>query len=190
MARGCDSLANRSAASYTAKYELAQNEFSQEWEDKRADLQNRIDNLQQNIDDLNKKMLEADTPSARDGFRQDIDNYRKQMADERENLDQLQQDEQKARREKEHSEWRTLRSNAKNAMANNTMGRFWRELLFVFGTVVLSIGLLTVGFTGERHERLICLIMITIITFSIYIGGIAWMDSLISAAAATARSLR
>ncbi len=190
MARGCDALANRSAAAYNAEYELAQNEFSQEWDYKRADLQNRIDNLQENIDDLNKKMTEAETPSAREGFRQDIDDYRKDMADEREKLDELGQDEQKARREQERGPWRTLRGNAKNATANNTLGRFWRELLFVFGTVVLSIGLLTVGFTGEPHERRICLIMIAIITFSIYIGGIAWLDSLLSSAASTARSLQ
>ena len=190
MARGCDALANHSAAAHNAEYELAQNEFSQEWEDKRAELQNRIDNLQENIDDLNKKMAEAETPNAREGFKQDIDDYRKDMADEREKLDKLTQDEQKARRVQERGPWRTLRSNAKNAMAHNTMGRFWRELLFVFGTVVLSIGLLTVGFTGERHERLICLIMITIITFSIYVGGMAWMDSFLSTAASTARNLR
>ncbi len=190
MARGCDSLASRSAASYTAEYELAQNEFSQEWEDKRVDLQNRIDNLQENIDDLNQKMLEAETPSARDGFRQDIDDYRKQMADEREKLDELAKDEQKSRREKERGEWRSLRTNAQNAAANNTRGRYWRELLFVFGTVVLSIGLLTVGFTGEKHERLICLIMITIITFSIYIGGMAWVPSAIPSPPSAARGLR
>ena len=58
----------------------------------------------------------------------------------------------------------------------------WRELLFVAGTVILSIGLLTVGFTGESHERWICLIMIAIITFSIYVGGVAWIHSLIPTA--------
>ncbi len=90
----------------------------------------------------------------------------------------------------EHGAWKSLKRDSRNAMANNVLGQFWRELLFVVGTVVLSVGLLTVGFTGEPHERRICLIMITIITFSIYVGGLAWIDTVISSAASLSGSLR
>lgn len=163
MARGCDSLANRSALSSVARYQLAQSEFNNEWEDKREDLQEKIDSLQ---DELQK----ADSVEA-------TEDIRKRLDDARTDLQEHDEDQQRARRNKERGDWKSLKRDAENAVENNTLGRFWRELLFVIGTVILSLGLLTVGFTGQTHERWICLIMITIITFSIYVGGIAWMDS-------------
>ena len=51
-------------------------------------------------------------------------------------------------------------------------------MLFVFGTIVLSFGLLIVSWTAQGAERWICLIMLAIITFSLYVGGIAWVAGL------------
>ncbi len=58
---------------------------------------------------------------------------------------------------------------ARDAILYKDAGSYWREWCFVIGTVILAVGLLTVGFTGRGAERTICLIMIAIITFSIYI---------------------
>lgn len=163
LARGCDSLANRSALATVARYQLEQTDFNNEWEDKREELDEKIKTLQ---DDLQQ----ADAPDETESIRSRLDDTRK-------DLQELDEDQQRARRNKERGDWKFLKRDAENAVENNALGRFWRELLFVIGTVILSLGLLTVGFTGQTHERWICLIMITIITFSIYIGGMAWMDS-------------
>jgi hypothetical protein len=56
--------------------------------------------------------------------------------------------------------------------------------------VILVVGLLTVGFGGEKHERLICLIMIAIITFSVYVGGLAWINTIVSSATSMAPAVR
>ena len=66
-----------------------------------------------------------------------------------------------------------LREDARNAGINNVMWGYWSEWIFVLGSILLMIGLILVGFTGAGPERIICLAMIAIITFSIYIGGIA-----------------
>ena len=60
------------------------------------------------------------------------------------------------------------------------MVSYWHEWLFIIGSVVLALGLLTVAFTGKGPEQWISYIMIAIITFSIYVGGTAWIESTIS----------
>lgn len=163
MARGCDSLANRSSMASVARYQLEQTVFNNEWEDKKEELEEDVKKLEAELED-------AESANETDDIREDL-----KKANEK--LRELDEDKKRARRNKERGDWKSLKRDAENAVENNTLGRFWRELLFVIGTMILSLGLLTVGFTGQTHERWICLIMITIITFSIYIGGIAWMDS-------------
>ena len=168
LARGCDALALHSAVAAEARFRVEQNEFNNEWEDKRSELTEKLENLR-------KDREEADTPA-------EIEDIDSEIEDLQKDLNDLTQDEQRARRNKERGDWKFLKRSAENAKSNHTLGQFWRELLFVIGTVVLSVGLLTVGFTGEPNERMICLIMIAIITFSIYVGGLAWINTLISSA--------
>ena len=73
-----------------------------------------------------------------------------------------------------------LRDDARDASINNVMWGYWTEWIFVLGSILLMIGLILVGFTGTGPERIICLAMIAIITFSIYIGGIAWIPSMLN----------
>jgi hypothetical protein len=67
---------------------------------------------------------------------------------------------------------------AKYARYRNQIMGYWRELLFSFGTIVLAIGLLATGFTSEGAGRWICLIMLSILMFAYYIGGVASIHSL------------
>ena len=60
---------------------------------------------------------------------------------------------------------------------NNRINGYWREIFFVFATVILAVGLLAVSWVAEGTERMVCLIMLAILTFSIYIGGAAWINS-------------
>jgi len=71
-----------------------------------------------------------------------------------------------------------LADDARDAKLKNQMYGFLREALFVFGTMVLTLGLLSVGITGQGAERWVCLVMLAIITFSLYVGGIAWVGTL------------
>jgi hypothetical protein len=69
------------------------------------------------------------------------------------------------------------------------MWGYWTEWVFVLGSILLMIGLILVGFTGVGAERIICLAMIAIITFSIYIGGIAWLASVVNTMGGVIQSL-
>ena len=71
-----------------------------------------------------------------------------------------------------------LEKDSSLARHHNQMWGYWREMLFVLGSIVLSVGLLATGFTGEAPERWICLIMLAIVTFSLYVGGMAWISSM------------
>ena len=46
---------------------------------------------------------------------------------------------------------------------------------FVAGTMVLTAGLLIVGLTGQGARTWICLGILAIIAFSLYVGGTAWI---------------
>jgi hypothetical protein len=168
LARGCDAWALHSALAVEARFQVEQSEFHHQWEDRRSDLNHRIENLRNERND-------GDTPAEIQSIDSEINDLQKE-------LNKVAEDEQLARRNKERGDWKHLKRKAQDAKARHTISQVWRELFFVLGTVVLSIGLLTVGFTGEQHERVICLIMIAIITFSIYVGGMAWINSLISTA--------
>ena len=73
-----------------------------------------------------------------------------------------------------------MKIRARDAEANNNMWGFWRECLFLLGTVILIIGLLVASFFGKGADRWVCLIILAIVTFSIYVGGIAWISSVTS----------
>ena len=70
-----------------------------------------------------------------------------------------------------------VRKDAREAAISNTKLAYFREWLFVIGSIVLAMGLLHVGFNGTGPERIICLIMLAIITFSVYVGGVPWISS-------------
>jgi hypothetical protein len=68
-----------------------------------------------------------------------------------------------------------LQYSASVAASSNVWWAYWREWVFVISAIVLTIGLMAVSSIAQGAERLVCLIMLAIITFSIFIGGIAWI---------------
>ena len=54
------------------------------------------------------------------------------------------------------------------------MSAYWRESVFVVGTILLAFGLFIVSWSAQGAERWISLVMLAIITFSIYVVGLAW----------------
>lgn len=153
-ARGWDTLGARTAARATAQLQIAQNQFKDRWEE--AEIR-----LTQQIEDLSTKP----NPAAEDT---------KQLATLREDQLKKAQERQKEQVRLQRTDWRELAIVARDAAANNQVMAYWRELLFVIGSVLLTIGLVIVGVRGDAAQRWICLLMVAIITFSLYILGTAW----------------
>jgi hypothetical protein len=73
-----------------------------------------------------------------------------------------------------------LRKDADAASDNCAIWGYWLEWAFVLGTLVLANGLILCSFTATGATRLMCLVMTAIITFSLYVGGVAWIAALIN----------
>jgi len=153
--RGCDSLNDRYSKKVAAEAISASRTFEQ------SHLRSRqlIVNAQKKI----REMEEIAPAAQRDLNR---------LTDELNDLDE------KYNREKaalEAGEWAKLKSIADNANAMSAVWAYYHELFFVFGALVLSVGLIAVGAAGDGAERWVCLVMLAIITFSIFVGGAAWL---------------
>lgn len=165
ISRGCDTIGSRSVDRTKTKAEIAENEFNDEWEGKRAGTRLAIVDLQKR-QEAERKKEESDFESI------------KRQSDEitalQEKLSKSRENQQKALELFELGTWRELKIAARDADANNRINAYWRAVFFVFATIVLALGLLAVSWTAEGAERWVCLIMLAIITFSIYIVGTAW----------------
>ena len=157
LSRGCDSVGNRGVGRAKAKAQKVRTEFKDEWDAERTVLENKI------------KAIEDKEEAAPEDS--------KEIAKIREQLTNLTGDQQKARQKLEEGKWRDLDIDARDAAVDNRINGYWREIFFVFATVVLAVGLLAVSWVAEGTERMVCLIMLAILTFSIYIGGVAWIST-------------
>lgn len=79
-----------------------------------------------------------------------------------------------ARAELTTGKWRRLERAAAHAANRELIWRYWLQWVFVAGAIALMLGLCAVGFGGSGAERTVCLVMIAIITFSIFVAGSAW----------------
>jgi hypothetical protein len=150
LARGCDSLGDRYVTRVAARAEIAEDQFQDAWEDERAV-----------IDRRRTALLEKEEPSAED---------EEAIAALNEEVEELDAERQAEMERLRGGRWRQLASAARDAQANDEMWGFWREGLFWFGTLLFSIGLMIVGFTGGRAERWLCLTMLAIVVFSLFVG--------------------
>ena len=155
LARGCDSIHSRYVERVQAIAKVAEVQFDDSWESKKKAARKDLTSMQ------NKKSRTA-------GDNQSIQQLSKKLTD-------INAEYAKKRNELTQGKWRQQTIAARDADASYKMWGWWRESIFVFGTLGLTIGLLAVGFSGSGAERWICLIMIAIITFSIYVGGLAWL---------------
>lgn len=81
-------------------------------------------------------------------------------------------------RYRQSSSWLKLMRSARDADVSRRILAYWMEWIFVIGSVLLGLGLLVVGFYGKGAERTACLVMLGILTFSIYVAGSAWVTSI------------
>jgi len=156
VSRGCYSVGSRGVARAEQKEKMARNQFDDEWEAKAISLQQQLDALD-----------DKDEPDPGDAERR---------SELRTALNELSQDRQKAREPLETGKWRDLRIAARDAAARHVMWAYWYEMFFVFASLLLTAGLLVVSWNAQGAERSVCLIILAIIAFSIYVGGIAWVQ--------------
>jgi len=155
-ARGCDTVGQRGVSREEVKLQIARAEFSDEWEEKRLELQRQIDEI-----DAKTERSPEDTSK---------------KSDLQDDIRELRNDQAEQERKNEIGKWRDLKIKGRDASANYQMGGYWREMFFVFASMCLSAGLLICSWHAQGAERWVCLIMLAIITFSLYIGGIAWIS--------------
>ena len=153
--RGCDSVGNRYVARAKAQHQMVVKSFEDKWDTKLQDVQDDIDS--------EKK---KDKP---------VEGTLTKLAAKQKDV---REDRDKDREKLQKGQWRDLQIASRDAAANNAINGYWHEVLFVLGTMIFVIGLITVGFRGEGAERTICLIMLAIITVSLYVVGVAWMGSI------------
>jgi hypothetical protein len=158
FSRGCDVIGHRGVERAETKPKMAFNQFSDKWETKAIDIRKQLDALD------NKKTKDPD-----DGEKKT--KLTGQLTD-------LRTDFEKAKKDFEAGTMRDLKIAARDADASNQLWAYWREIAFVSATVVLVLGLLAVSWSAQGAERAVCLIMMAIIAFSIFIGGIAWIPAL------------
>ena len=99
---------------------------------------------------------------------------------QREKREKFEKDKREDRQEMEKGEWLDLESQARTADEGNTMEGYWREWLFLIGSLGLVMGALSLAFGGTGAERIACLIIVGLVIFSIYVGGVAWTGSIIN----------
>ncbi len=148
--RGCESLATRYAERQASRADVEEIRFEAQWQRKRNLLEQQLSAL-----DERQELNPAEQQRLKD------------LTEEIQELDEQRQAEVEKRRA---SDWRELTNSAREARAGMVMWNFWRAGVYWFGTLVLGLGLLIVGFTGQGPERWMSLAAIVAILFSLYFG--------------------
>jgi hypothetical protein len=154
LTRGCDSLGDRYVARVVAKAKVAESQFQDEWEREKSILERRRVELRD---------LENPSPVEQSELDSVSDQLRKLDEEKQSELEDLR-----------NGKWRGLTIAARDAEANNHMWGFWREGVFWLGTCLFSAGLLIIGFRGQGAERWMCLVMLAMIVFRLFVG---WASS-------------
>ena len=159
LARGCDSIGNRYVARLEAKSQLAVTTFQDETQ-------------------RQEQEIEVERRAVREDEVLDEADRTRELRILSGKLEELTETRQAEQRELQQGAWARAAAAARNAQGTNTLWAFWRETVFVLGTVLFAVGLVAVGFSRTGPERWVCLVMLAIIVFSLYVGGIAWVGSM------------
>jgi len=185
LGRGCDATSMRSVARTDASYRQAQVTFQLAWDAK-------MSAIQQKLSEKNREFSEMFEQVGDKGDQEKIQKQRNDLQKEKsaleKSLNKLRSDQAAAQTKAENEDWLKLREASLKATNDHRMSIYWYEWVFILGTIVLVFGLLTLAFTSEGAERWVAYIMIAIITFSIYVGGAAWIESIVNSATSTVPS--
>jgi hypothetical protein len=151
LAKGCDAVGARHVARAQARAAQAATEFDYDYESRKLRLETQRD-------EINEKTTLTDYDRNR------LDDIDKELAE-------LEEDMQSDRRRLTRTTWRDLQHSAETAQASQQMWSYWNAIGFVFGSVVLTMGLIVTGVTGDTSQRWLSLAMLAIVAFSLFIGG-------------------
>ena len=142
-ADGCERLGQREVLRREARAELAQRQFQDEWDRRRARLEAAADASD-----------EVRSNGQREAQRAKLD---AEMETARENLEQ--------------GRWRELRVAARDAEAHQRMWSYWRTWLLLIGMLALAAGLAARALQGVPAERWLCLVLLGVLLLSILVAG-------------------
>jgi hypothetical protein len=151
-ARGCESIAAKNVVRLQGQADLDQRLFDEERESSLLETQKRLDD-----------------PKISAALRTQLE---KELQDKQTDFD-------KRRKELQNGAWRETANAATRAAGENRAGSYWREMLFVAGSILLAFGLGATALIGQGAERWVACGLLAIIVFSLYVGGMAWSSSLL-----------
>ncbi|MEO8493663.1 MAG: DUF4339 domain-containing protein [Planctomycetota bacterium] len=117
--------------------------------------------------------LQALSETAESTFQRDWDREKSDLQDAQE-LAKLNSKKTEEQQKLRQGKWADYKIAADDSESNNRMWAYWRQIGFLFGTMVLAVGLLFVTPTTEGPERWICLVMLTVILHSVYASNSVW----------------
>jgi hypothetical protein len=153
LCRGCDSMSVKYAERVKAKSAVVELQFQDEWERARSVIEKQ-----------QQRLREEGIATAED---------RTRMTELNEQMLELNGERQKELEDLRRGKWRELTTAARDAKANQAISSYWREIGFWLGAFAFSVGLWTVGLTGRSSERWLCLVMLAVIVYSLFLpqGG-------------------
>jgi len=159
LARGCDNISAAGAAVDRAKLDIAQNDFEYDTQTKLLPL------MKQREDVRGDTKLKSD---ARD----------KQLKELSSQIEKIEKQAKSDRSELEAGKWRKLKYKSDTARHSTNKGFYWRQWIFLFGSISLVVGLCTLVGVGEGGERWGAFALLGVVLASIYIGGLGWMGAI------------
>ena len=160
LTKGCDAINMHNVPRAAVVAQTAVEQFEDDLQFKKQAIQNEIKGIT-GRDDGRTDDLKADDKIKVDDLRKELANFDTQAAKDRGGT--------------ESGEWHDLKVAARNAKRTFTINSYWHELFFVFAAIVLLFGLLIVSWGTEGPERWVSLIMLAIITYSLFVSGLAWL---------------
>lgn len=155
-AKGCDEVGQHYITSSQATYLLAKNKLREEDNEDLHQLTKQNNRLEEK------------------GLKQALsDDEEEQQQSNREKMREISQKQEHQIEENDLRKWERIRIRAKDAPARYYWWAFWFESVFTLGTLILATGLLITGFSSKGPVRWMCLVLLAIVTFSIFIGGMS-----------------
>jgi hypothetical protein len=151
LSKGCDAINLRGVTRTSALAQSTVEQFDEDMHAKKQAMQNEI-----------RAATERENFKPED--RKRADELRKQLAEYDAQFS-------KDRSGKVAGEWHELKTTADNAKRTFAVNGYWHEIFFVFAAVVLVTGLLIESWFADGAERWTSLVMLAIITYSLFVGG-------------------
>lgn len=184
FSRGCDTVLIRRVKNAQAGYDRAVNRLRDRYEEKIAK-----EGLRTELREIDEERaaLRKEEPDFAERREQE-QKLTEREADIREHIARIEAERDARKEYLDATEWLSRRYAAQRAAARARRWGYWSEWAFLVGSLGLMFGSVLVGFGGTGTERVAALVLVAIITFSIYVAGTAWVVSAKKTVEATAQS--